>query len=699
MEETFGDFGPVIAWGPSGKDVFERTYSRPKPDGTKETWPETVERVVMGNMSLIRKGEVLSDEEHDERADLIRLMEDFAILPAGRHLWASGVQGRQFLFNCWVAPWGDTVSDHFRFTFLRLMEGGGVGSTYSYEVTKKYGEVKVPVQVHIVCDPDHPDFLNMVEAGLISDQYSPDYQGAYFEVEDSREGWADALVDLLEAAWTPGESDIRVYDVSRVRASGSRLKTFGGFASGPQPLAKMMKDVEKVLLPLAPDVNDPNPFKVFIEGQDLDPISAMEIDHAIAQCVVAGGNRRSARMSIMPWDDPFIWEFLRLKSETDSHWTTNISVQIDDEFIRHVNTEWHDGHAKDVLKAIAEGMLTNGEPGIWNKSFANVGEVNEVVSTNPCGEICLPENGACVLGHINLEAFAPKERGDRFDLEGAMKAARLMTRFLIRATFGDILDEGSRKVMDRDRRIGVGLFGFQAAFAKMGIPYSKLDKHWEATDILHMLRYSIREEARDYASQLRIPEPIKVTTVAPTGTIAKLPGTTEGIHPIFARHFIRRIRFSTLDEDQVRRLEEFRQEGYTVEPCQYAANTMVVEVPTRERLVDEVVELGYDASVVESADELTLDQMLAVQAMVQEVYADNAVSFTANIDPEKYTSDDVYEVLKKYLPVLKGSTIFPDQSRPQSPYERISEEDFNLYQLTQVGEGVDEECISGCPVR
>ncbi|QFG27466.1 ribonucleoside-triphosphate reductase, adenosylcobalamin-dependent [Actinomadura sp. WMMB 499] len=686
-----------IAWGPSGKDIYDRTYSRTKPDGTKETWPETVKRVATGNVSLLAGyGNDLVSQglvEDDEIARLRELMHDFAILPAGRHLWASGVKGRQFLFNCWHSGWSDTVSSHFRFSFLRLMEGGGVGATYSTQNTEKYGPVRRPIEVHIVCDEQHQDYEALKAAGLLSTYFSPDYQGAFSEVEDSREGWADALTDLLEAAWNPAASPVRVYDVSRVRPSGARLKTFGGNASGPEPLARMLTEVGRTLAGLYGE--EP------MEPLTLDPISAMEIDHSIAQCVVAGGNRRSARMSIMPWDDPYIFEFIKLKENTDRHWTTNISVQVDHLFFELLRSDYPDSEvAKGVLKAISEGMLKNGEPGIWNKDLSNEEEVNLVSSTNPCGEIPLPEWGACVLGHVNLEAFAPKNPGDNFDMAGAVKAARLMTRFLIRATFGDIGDEKAREVMDRDRRIGVGLFGFQAAFAKMGIPFSEIPNSGQAHKILSRLRQAIRAEARAYAFQLRIPEPIKVTTVAPTGTIAKLPGTTEGIHPIFSRYFIRRIRFSTLDPDQVRRLEEFEAEGFHVEPCQYAANTMVVEIPTRERLVDDVVALGYDPSLVESADELTLDQMLDVQKYVQWAYADNAISFTANIDPSKYTAEDLYESLAYYGPTLKGSTIFPDESRPQAPYERISEADFAIYQATQIGEGVDEDCATGaCPVR
>src|SRR5690606_18770989 len=108
-----------------GEVVYKRTDSRTKPDGTKETWPDTVRRVVDGNLALV-------DSKYHlpyERDELIRMMEEFKIIPAGRHLWMTGVPGRQYLFNCHVAGWHpDDIVEHFTFTFLRLAEGGGVGS-------------------------------------------------------------------------------------------------------------------------------------------------------------------------------------------------------------------------------------------------------------------------------------------------------------------------------------------------------------------------------------------------------------------------------------------------------------------------------------------------------------------------------------------------------------------------------------------
>jgi adenosylcobalamin-dependent ribonucleoside-triphosphate reductase len=302
------------------------------------------------------------------------------------------------------------------------------------------------------------------------------------------------------------------------------------------------------------------------------------------------------------------------------------------------------------------------------------------------------------LGHISLEAFV-NDRGE-FELDKAEFAAKLMTRFLIRATFGDINDPRSREIMDRNRRIGVGLLGVQAAFALMGIKYSEAADNPECWNILERLKRAVRKEARDYAFQLRIPEPVKVTTVAPTGTIAKMPGTTEGIHPIYARYFLRRIRFSTINPVEVEMLKAYEAEGFEVEDCIYAANTKVVTIPTKERLVAKIEERGLPASIVESANEIPLFEMLRFQCMIQSAWADNAVSFTANVPPGSLDSDELMELLADWLPMLKGTTIFPDNSREQAPYERISEADYLLYQMTAVSDSIDEECATGaCPVR
>ncbi|MGW2419733.1 ribonucleoside-triphosphate reductase, adenosylcobalamin-dependent [Streptomyces sp. NPDC001709] len=705
---------PVVPFGPTGQTVYERTYSRTKADGTRETWPETVRRVAAGNLALVYgPAEGWSDAVRAEHDELVALMDRFAVLPAGRHLWASGVKGRQYLFNCHVSGWGEKLSRHFEFSFMRLMEGGGVGANYSSRFLVPYGLPRRALTVHVVCDPSHPDYEEMKAAGLLSTAYDSDWAGA-FEVEDSREGWAAAMVDLIDTFMTDDEvkhSD-RVYDVSRVRGKGARLKTFGGVASGPAPFGRMMQEIGRVMSDasrrefcfsycsreLCHDCTN---------RRHLTPTEAMEIDHAIAECVVSGGNRRSARMAICHWADPYIDDFLSCKLDPSKHWTTNVSVEIDQDFIEYLSGDRFDDFgpggtelARKVHRKVVEGMLANGEPGYWNSTFSNEGEPNTVVATNPCGEIALMPWENCNLGHINLDAFVV-DGHEAYDETGLKRAHELMTRFLIRATYGDVNDAEQAERLAANRRIGVGHLGVQGFLAKQGIRYSEAPAHTRFRLLLGRLKRTVREAARTYAFELRIAEPVKVTTVAPTGTVAKLPGVTEGIHPVYARTFLRRVRFSLADPAQAAKVEEFRAEGYEVEPCVYDAsgNTAVVSFPTLDKLVEEVEARGYPADLVESADELSLGQMLAFQAMYQAEYADNAVSFTANV-PEGLDVDETADVIEKWLPHLKGTTIMVDGTRPQAPYERITREQFEAYESYRVEDSTDEECSNGaCPIR
>ncbi|GAB4584448.1 ribonucleoside-triphosphate reductase, adenosylcobalamin-dependent [Nocardia sp. IFM 10818] len=681
-------------FGPTGKLVYERTYSRTKPDGTKETWPETVRRVVDGNMGLV-------DARHHlpgERDQLIEMMENFKILPAGRHLWASGVPGRQYLFNCHVSHWGAEPAEHFDFTFMRLMEGGGVGSNYSNRYLRDYPVIQHALRVEIVCDPEHPDYEDLKEAGLLSERYNSDWTGA-FEVEDSREGWSAALVDLIETHYREEVLNFRrVYDVTNVRASGARLKTFGGRASGPVPLAKMLVAVCKVLSDL--------------EGRKLDGISAMEIDHAIAECVVSGGNRRSARMAMMHWADPQVSRFINIKQQSLSHWTTNISVEVDERFWEALEGrgDTYPGflyerseidHARYVLDAIATGMVRNGEPGFWDSTLSNIGEPEPVVCTNPCGEIGLTPWENCNLGHVNLAGFVDEYGVD--DVNGLELAHKLMARFLIRATYGDVNDPKQAEVLARQRRIGVGHFGVASFLAMTGFPYSTAPSNYRFRGLLRSLAREVDQAAREFCHELRIPVPVKLRTVAPTGTIAKLVGVSEGIHPIFSRYFIRRVRLSTVDPDQLQILKDYASQGYEIEEDQYAASTAVVSMATKDTLVQAVSDI-WDAKtaewLVESADELSLMEMLEFQAMYQKDWADNAVSYTANVDPAKYTPEDVAAAIKHFGGQLKGATIFPEASMPQAPYERISKETFDAAMVQAIADGVDENCANGaCPIR
>lgn len=675
----------AVPFGPSGKTVYERTYSRTKADGSKETWPETVRRVARGNLALVHgrdwtKWSVKTMAEYDT---LVYYMDNFALLPAGRHLWATGVPGRQYIQNCWVSGWGDKISDHFSFSFLRLMEGGGVGANYSMKHIGKYGAPKRKVRLYLTAMGEH---VNYAEMAPDLDEVPPAVLSNGF-VGDSREGWAHALKRLIDAHYSDTYMDNNVWlDLSDVRPSGAELKTFGGTASGPAPLARMLKEVNHIL----------NTARV---RSTLTPLDAMEIDHAIAECVVSGGNRRSARMSIVHWNDPYIMDFLRCKEDTGKHWTTNISVEIDDCFFQMLDAPGPSAAnlAKAVHAMVVAGMLENGEPGYWNSSLSNEGEVTSVEATNPCGEISLGAGEACTLGHVNMDWFA---REGHVNWRELAEAHRLMTRFLIRATFADINDPGSRKIMDSNRRIGVGHLGVQGYWAKQGIKYSSIPAH--APRQLKALYKAVRQEARSYAFQLRIPEPVKVTTVAPTGSVAKLCGAAEGLHPIYARHFERRIRFSKRDDAQFNTVMEAMAAGFTVEDDVYdkSGMTAVVVYPTEDQLLSQVRALGLPDDVVQSTEELSIRDMLSVQRIYQKYFADNAISYTVNIPEGSVTAAELASILAEYLPELKGTTVMSDSSRPQAPYTRITQAQYQEAVAKTIADSVDLECKSGgCPIK
>lgn len=681
-------------WGPIGEPVFLRSYSHTRnaqeiydakklnrakgftavavPEPIKETYFQAISRAIRGNLGLVPPQFIEPDEE--ER--LMELLMTMAGLPAGRHLNASGLKGRQFLFNCHGSGWSaERPWLHFSFLFDELMQGGGVGANYSNRYIEKLPRLKKSIDLRIICRKDHPDRKDF-EHLLADSAYA---KGPYLRVRDSREGWIESAEILLKHAWgLNGDEDYFTIDISDVREKDAPLISSGGTSSGPEPLVRMLLQVVEVLNQRA--------------GQFLVYLDTMKIDHSLAACVVAGGKRRSSRMAVKHWLDWDIFEFISCKEKDGEHWTTNLSVETDDEFeqayknVLDPNHQW----AVRVARETWSRARVNGEPAFWNRSLAAKGErePEKMYCPNPCGEIGLHEWENCNLGHLNLQFFANKSPRRIQD------AARLMTRWLVRATFGDIPREEQREVVRRNRRIGVGFFGFHGWLVLNGIRFSECWKNERVISMLHTFRKTVDAEAKSYAEALGIPVPVKTTTVAPTGTTSLLPGVTSGIQPIYGRHFKRRVRYADTDPQ----LHLKRAQGYPVEKAINEQNTYVVTYYCEDPLVRAVKAAGLDPSIIEAQDEIELSDYLAIQAMIQEVFANNSISFTINVPLEKMPPTDqlVEEVMKQHHR-LKGTTIFPDKSRVQSPYERLSEAEFNAWDGYKEITQVEEECKTGCP--
>ncbi len=682
----------VPKWGPIGETVFKRTYSQtlnaeaiydamvkklaePEtviPDAVKETWIQTVIRAVDGNLGLVPSSRI----ESGEREALIDLIFNFGALPGGRHLNASGLKGRQFLFNCHASGWDPKdPSLHFTFLFDALMQGGGVGSNYSNRYMETMPAITRSIDLHLVCDPDHADIKEFHDLLCpLTDSEKPVHDDAFI-VEDSREGWVDAVKYILNTAWSESGEARLVIDVSKIRRRGSPLRRSGGIACGPGPLVRMLANMTK-------HVNG-------CIGRKFTSLDAMVIDHTLSDCVVAGGKRRSSRMAIKNWKDHDIFEFINCKRTDGAHWTTNISVEIDNEFTASYDAG--DEHAKAVMRAVILGKRTNGEPGLWNIDLARVGErePEKMYCPNPCGEICLHMWENCNLGHVNLEYFAKKSRQEM------MEAFRLMTRWLTRATFGDIPSAQQREVVNRNRRIGVGFFGFHGFLSLRGIKYSEAHRNEDVKKILRQARETVQAEAGKYSAHLEIPAPVKNTTLAPTGTTSSLVGTSSSAQTIVDPWYLRRVRYADNDPE----LAVKKSEGYVSYPDPDAQNTTIVEYWCEDPLVSKVRAAGWDVSIVESQKQVSVNDYLQMQAVLQEEYADNAISFTIPLaEHNTPTEEDMEKSLVAVLKRVKGTTMYPDKSRKNSPFESITQEQFENYKGRKEVAYTEVECIGGCPV-
>ena len=280
-----------------------------------------------------------------------------------------------------------------------------------------------------------------------------------------------------------------------------------------------------------------------------------------------------------------------------------------------------------------------------------------------------------------------------------------MARFLIRATMSPDVLPVQKEVLERNRRIGVGIYGFQEFLLKQhNAAYSSLSSidefgtYLDVTGFLEMLYDKVVCVANKYCDDLGIASPIKYTTAAPTGTISLLSGTSSGIQPIFAKYFKRRVRFNKFDDQLVHDTAIFEQEDDVVDDSSIVATYLCA---------DPIVYKGY--AKVESVQEISIFDQLEVQLIVQKSWADNAVSYTVNL-PEDCDVDDLREAFNLYGPCLKGFTVFPMKSFEQAPiepltrneYERLSIEHYERtgIPVSNLANSYGDGCESGaCPVR
>eukprot|EP00924_Labyrinthula_sp_SR-Ha-C_P009085 snap_masked-scaffold_2-processed-gene-12.55-mRNA-1 protein AED:0.01 eAED:0.01 QI:0/-1/0/1/-1/1/1/0/683 len=490
---------PPFGFNGLGEFVYLRTYSRNIESSStgvnrKETWKETVERVVNGCFSLQERylninlsSCVETQREAEEMYDRIFHMK---FLPPGRGLWAMGTaitEKRELyaaLNNCAFVSTEEidkNLAEPFSFLMDATMLGVGVGFD-----TKGARKRKI---------------------------YRPNEDNQLFSIPDTREGWVQSLEILMESFAAPGRKKVD-FDYSLIRPAGLEIKGFGGTSSGPGPLEELHQSVSGILSSY--------------EGKALSSTGIVDIMNLIGKCVVSGNVRRTAEIA---FGEPKDQDFQKLKDyKLNPHrasfgWTSNNSV------LAEIAMDY---------SGIVDGIYENGEPGLaWLENMRKYSRMSDAADWkdekakggNPCLEQTLESFELCCL----VETFPAKHKS-KADFKKTLRSALLYAKTV---TLGDVHWEKTREVMNRNRRIGCSMSGIQQFIAQHDLGTLK---EWSNEGYK-----TLRQVDMEFSSKFGVTESIKLTSIKPSGTVSLLAGATPGLHFPESRFYIRRVRVKNED--------------------------------------------------------------------------------------------------------------------------------------------------------
>ncbi len=427
------------------------------------------------------------------------------------------------------------------------------------------------------------------------------------------------------------------------------------------------------------------------KGISSGPVSFMRVFDAATDAIKQGGTRRGANMAVLRVDHPDIREFIDIKRDQSELTNFNISVAANSEFMEAVKADEsyelvnpRSGEVTETLPAravfdqIVQSAWECGDPGLILLDRINADnptpELGEIESTNPCGEQPLLPYESCNLGSINLAKMVVGEIGSgQIDWDKLADTVQVAVRFL-----DNVIDMNEfplpeiAEITRANRKIGLGVMGFADMLIYLGVRYDST----ETIDIAEKLMSFILEQARKASAALaeqrgtfpNWEESIynseggmrlrnaTVTTIAPTGSISIIAGTSSGIEPLFAVGFTRRVLEGTELLEMNPLFEQVARERGFFSPELKKAVAAHGSLGELDEIPADVREL------FRTAHEISSEWHIRVQAAFQK-FTDNAVSKTINL-PNKATQEDVRDAyLLAYELGCKGITIYRDGCR------------------------------------
>ena len=604
--------------------IYKRTYSRwEKEKNRREDWSETIDRYFD-----FFTNNVVPEKLHRSYLKAKKFVESKSVMPSMRAMWSAGEalkKGHIAAYNCAYVT-VDSIKS-FSETLYILMHGTGIG----FSVERQY----------VIKLPDLPDNIKPIKRTII--------------FEDSKEGWAEGFNDFINCLY---QGEVPNYDLSKIRPEGSLLKTFGGRASGPAPLEKLLKFTTKI-------------FEEAINKglKKLSTIDCYDIMCNIADCVVVGGVRRSALLSLSNFSD----SKMRIAKE-GNFWETHPYRSYANNSVAFTEKPQMSLFLEEWMSLMKSGT---GERGIFNRESATnivekIGrrktvwnmvdvdsrEIKEVINEwgcNPCSEIILRPYEFCNLTEVVIRSIDTLD-----DITEKIKYATILGIVQSMLTDFKYINENWKNNCEEERLLGVSLTGI------MDHPVLANESNQERlNDWLTTMKNTAIKVAKKWSKDLGINMPVAITSLKPSGSVSQLCDSASGIHPRYAKHYIRRVRVNKTDPIAKYLIDKGVKWNPEVGQTLDNHNTVVFEFPIRS-----------PKKAICRNDKTALQQ-LEHWKIFQENWCEHKPSITVYVRDHEWL--EVGSWVYKNWDYVSGISFLPyDTGLYQlAPYEEITEEIYN----------------------
>ena len=586
--------------------IHKTRYARwREADNRRENWDETVSRYTDYIFNALDKHSGYKlDQSHIDKISNAILSTD--VMPSMRAFMTAGPaleRDNTCIYNCAYMPVDSLRS--FDEAMYILMCGTGVG----YSVESQYVNQLPAVNEHF------------------------EKTNTKIVVEDSKAGWARSLKELLALLW---QGQVPEWDMSLVRPAGARLKTFGGRASGPDPLDRLFKFSVSLLKNAA--------------GRKLTPLEAHDLMCKIAEVVVVGGVRRSAMISLSDLEDRNMaaakagswWEYSgqRALANNSAVYNTKPTMEV-------FMDEW---------KALYDSK--SGERGIFSREAAQKisakngrRDATADFGTNPCSEIILRPYQFC-----NLTEVVVRDTDTLDDLKAKVELATLLGTVQSTFTRFKYLRKIWQKNSEEERLLGVSLTG--------QLSHPTLNGSNGLDELAHWLD-TLREHAVSvnayWAKEIGINQSAAITCVKPSGTVSQLVNSSSGMHPWHSQYYARTIRGDMKDP-----ITSFLVDmGIKHEPDVMKPNdTMVFTFPIK----------APEGSTLR--ENLTAIQHLDLWLAYQRHWAEHKPSITISVKENEWMAVGAW--VYEHIDEMSGVSFLPysEHTYQQAPYQEITESEY-----------------------